>query len=68
MSKKVSIEGMACAGCSGRIANLLNAIPGVTAQVSLEDKSAVVDGPVTNEIIEETINGAGYKVVTIAES
>lgn len=68
MTKKISIEGMSCAGCSGRIQKLLNAIPGVTATVSLEDKEAVVDVPdgVTDQKLIDTIDGAGYKVVSIA--
>lgn len=67
MKKTVKIEGMSCEGCSGRIQNLLNTIPGVTAVVSLAEKEATVDGPddISDDIIREKITGAGYEVTNI---
>lgn len=67
MKKIVKIEGMHCAGCSGRIQNLLNRIPGVTAEVSLEEKEAVVNGPddLPDDTLRDTITGAGYQVTEI---
>lgn len=69
MRKKIDIDGMMCKGCSGRIDKLLNAIPGVSAQVSLDDKNAIVDitGDVEDAVLVDTIDGAGYKVVQITE-
>lgn len=67
MKKIVKIEGMSCEGCSGRVQNLLNAIPGITAIVSLAEKEATVDGPddVSDDVIRHTITGAGYEVTDI---
>lgn len=69
MAKKtVKIEGMHCAGCSGRIQRLLNALPGVDADVSLEDKEAVVEMPddMPVETVTDKISGAGYQVVSVS--
>ena len=66
--KTIKIEGMKCAGCSGRVQRLLNSLPGVDAQVSLEDKEAVVEVPeaVTDDMLADKIKGAGFEVVSIA--
>lgn len=68
MTKKIAIEGMSCTGCSGRVQKLLNAIPGVNATVSLEDAEAIVELPedVSEQTLIDTIDGAGYKVVSIS--
>lgn len=63
---KVIIEGMMCTHCSGRVEQVLNALPGVTASVNLEEKTATVTGEVTPEAIKATVEGAGYRVVSIS--
>lgn len=69
MAKKtIKIEGMKCAGCSGRIQKLLNSLPGVEAVVSLDDKEAVVDAPddMPEATLTDKIKGAGFEVVSVS--
>lgn len=70
MKKTIKIEGMTCEGCSGRIQNLLNRIPGVDATVSLAAKEAEVNVPddLVDDILRDTITNAGYQVVEIVNS
>ena len=48
---------------------LLNAMDGVTAQVSLENKSATVTltRDISDQVFIDGITGAGYKVISIHE-
>ena len=68
MTKTISIEGMMCGHCTGRVEKALSEVAGVTAvTVSLEDKNAVVtaeDG-VTDEMLTKTVTDAGYEVTGI---
>ena len=66
MTKTVTIEGMMCMHCSGRVEKALNALDGVTATVDLAAKTATVTGDVTDEVLRKTVEDAGYKVVSIA--
>lgn len=66
MTKTITIEGMMCMHCSGRVEKALNAIEGVTATVDLAAKTATVTGDVTDEVLRKTVEDAGYKVVSIA--
>jgi len=66
MEKKVIIEGMMCQNCVKHVSKALNALPGVSAQVDLDSKSAVVTGETTEEAIRAAVEEAGYKVVSIA--
>ena len=65
MEKKVVIEGMMCMHCKAHAEKALNAIPGVSAVVDLESKTATVTGDVTDDAIRAAIDEAGYKVVDI---
>lgn len=66
MSKKVVlIEGMMCAHCSGHVLAVLNALPGAAAEVSLEEKCAVVSGEISDEAIKKAVTDAGYTVTAI---
>lgn len=65
MTKTVIIEGMRCSHCSGRVQQVLNSLPGVKAEVSLDKKCAVVTGSADNEEIKKAVENAGYKVVEI---
>ncbi len=65
MEKKVMIEGMMCQNCVKHATNALNALPGVTATVDLESKTATVIGDVTDEAIKKAIADAGYEVTGI---
>lgn len=69
MTKKIIIEGMSCGHCSGRVEKALNALDGVTAKVSLADKTATVQlsKEISDEQLRKTIEDAGYQVVKISE-
>lgn len=67
MKKTVSIEGMMCEHCTGRVDKALNGIDGVKAQVSLQDKAAYIElsQEVSDEVIKNAVEEAGYKVINI---
>ena len=67
MKKTIKIEGMMCSHCTGRVDKALNALDGVTATVSLEDKAAyvTVGGAVTDEELKKAVVDAGYEVTGI---
>ena len=65
MEKKLIVEGMSCSHCSGRVESALNAIPGVTAKVDLEKKTATVSGDVSDDTLRKAVEDAGYQVVSI---
>ena len=67
MKKTMKIEGMMCGHCTGRVEKALNALDGVQAQVSLEDKAAYVtiDGDVSDETLKKTVEDEGYQVTGI---
>ncbi|MGB3541848.1 cation transporter, partial [Rubrivirga sp.] len=62
----LSIEGMTCAACSGRVERSLSALEGVeTASVNLVTERATVaydPEQVTPSELAETVEGAGYDV------
>lgn len=62
----VKIEGMMCAHCTGSVEKALNALEGVEAKVSLEDKAAyVTSDAVTDAVLIKAVTNAGYEVVEI---
>lgn len=65
MTKTISIEGMMCTHCTGRVEKTLSELPGVKeVTVSLEEKNAVVtaEDSVTDEILTKAVTDAGYEV------
>ncbi len=66
MEKKVVIEGMMCQHCRAHVDKALNGIPGATATVDLDTKTAVVTGDVSDDAIRAAVEEAGYQVVSIA--
>ena len=66
MTKTITIKGMMCAHCSGRVEKALNDLPGVTAAVNLEAGTAAVQGDVSDEVLAKAVTDAGYEVVSIA--
>ena len=70
MKKVVKIDGMMCSHCTGRVSQALNAMEGVEAEVSLEDKCAYVTlhAPVSDAALTQTVTDAGYTVVSIEEA
>ena len=68
MKKEIIIEGMSCGHCSARVDNVLSELSGVTVEsVNLETKTATValTGEVTDAVIREAIEDAGYDVIEI---
>lgn len=69
MTKTITITGMMCPHCSGRVQQVLTAIPGVSAaEVSHESGKAVLTltEDVSNDVLTAAITDAGYQVVSIA--
>ena len=68
MKKTMKIEGMMCGHCTGRVEKALNALDGVQAEVSLEDKAAylTIDGDVSDDTLKKAVEDEGYQVVSIA--
>lgn len=66
MAKTMTIKGMMCEHCSGRVAKALNDLPGVTATVDLAAGTAAVQGDVSDEVLTRAVTDAGYEVVAIA--
>ncbi len=69
MKKTIYIDGMMCTHCTGRVDKVLNAIDGVEATVSLEEKCAYVtlSKDVTDAELKTTIENEGYTVVDIKQ-
>lgn len=69
MKKIIGIEGMTCGHCQARVEKALNAVAGVKAKVDLNKKSAVVetDGSISDELLKQTVEEAGYSVTSIEE-
>ena len=65
MTKVMTIEGMMCGHCTGRVQKALEAIEGVTAvTMSLEAKTATVElaAEVSEEALTAAVAEAGYEV------
>ena len=67
MKKTIYIEGMMCPHCTGRVDKVLNAMEGVTASVSLEEKCAFVttEKEYSDEQLKAVIENEGYTVTEI---
>lgn len=67
MKKTIHIEGMSCSHCTGRVEKALNALDGVCATVSLEEKAAAVtlSKEVSDDVLRAAVTDAGYEVTGI---
>ena len=68
MTKKLTIEGMMCSHCTGRVEKALSALEGVSSVVmDLEGKSATVtlSADVSDALLTQTVTDAGYEVTAI---
>ncbi len=68
MTKTMTIEGMMCAHCTGRVQKALEAVEGVkNVNVSLENKAAAVEfeGEVSDDALSAAVTEAGYEVKSI---
>ncbi len=69
MKKVLTVEGMMCAHCTGRVQKALEAVEGVTAvTMDLEAKTATVElsGEVSDGALTDAVAEAGYEVSGIA--
>lgn len=67
-SMQLTIEGMSCASCVGRVERALNAVPGVEqAHVNLATERATVRGHVLAAEIIKAIDGAGYTATLVGD-
>lgn len=65
MKKKeivLDVEGMMCEKCAGRVKKALEAVKGVTAEISLAEKTAKVTCPeaADAEALAKAVTEAGY--------
>ena len=67
MKKTMKIEGMMCKHCVAHVTKALEAIEGVTPEVSLEDNAAylTLDREVPDEVLTKAVVDAGYEVTGI---
>lgn len=68
MTKTIKINGMMCSHCTGRVSDALNALDGVTAEVTLDNGGQAVvtlSKDVSDETLTKTVTDAGYEVTGI---
>ena len=68
MTKTIKINGMMCSHCTGRVGEVLNAIDGVSAEVSLDNGGQAVvtlAKNVSDDVLKKAVVDAGYEVVGI---
>ena len=68
MTKVMTIEGMMCGHCTGRVQKALEALEGVgSVTMSLENKTATVElaTEVSDDVLTAAVTDAGYEVVGI---
>ena len=66
MKKLMKVEGMHCGGCSGRLKRILEALPGVTeAGADHAAGTAYVVGDVSDEALNEAVEGGNFKLLGI---
>ena len=66
MERTLTIEGMMCQHCAAHVTKALNALPGVTATVDLDAKTATVTGSADDEALKKAVEDAGYQVTAIS--
>lgn len=60
--KKYNVTGMACGHCRARVENAIAALEGVeSVTVSLEEKSAEVEGDISDEAVIEAVKSVGFE-------
>ncbi len=63
---RLSIGGMACAGCVGAVEDALKSVPGVEASsVNFAEHTAEVTGEITAEELIKTVTAAGYEAAEL---
>ena len=66
-TRVIQIEGMSCAHCSTCVEKALNSVPGISATVNLENKTAVVytEPYVKLSSLRQAVEDSGYQVINI---
>ena len=70
MEKILKVEGMQCGHCKAHVEKALGEVAGVvSAQVDLDAGTATValTGEVSDAILKDAVENAGYTVASIAE-
>lgn len=66
MKKKILIEGMKCSHCVAHVKDALEELNDVTLlEVNLEEKYALVETNISDEVLKDTIEEEGYDVIAI---
>ncbi len=68
MTKTIKINGMMCSHCTGRVSDALNAIDGVTADVTLDnggEARVTLAKDVSDDALRSAVTDAGYEVTAI---
>ena len=62
----MKIDGMSCAHCSARVKTALESLRGISAQISLEEKTARVKCPMSTDAqtLVAAVTDAGYTVLS----
>jgi len=68
MEHTYKITGMSCQGCRSKVENVLNAIDGISAQVTLEPAEAVItmQEHIPTEKLQEALSAAGHYGIEMA--
>lgn len=68
-TKLMIVEGMTCENCKNRVERCINDIDGAAARVNLKKKEVkvILEKSVSNETLTQTVQRAGYKVVSITK-
>lgn len=68
MKRKIFIKGMTCMKCVNHVKVALESIPNIEdVQVDLADKSAMISGNVSEEVIIKALSEKDYEVINIQE-
>ncbi|MBL4613599.1 MAG: heavy-metal-associated domain-containing protein [Magnetovibrio sp.] len=66
MSDSYKVIGMTCGGCAKSVTNaILDAAPGATVDVNLDEKSVAVDGA-DQATVQQAVEDAGFEFVGAA--
>lgn len=67
MKKIIDIEGMHCGHCSSSVKKALEKLEGVSATVSHETKSAIIEMSVEHSdgVLKKSITDAGFEAISI---
>lgn len=69
MIQILTVEGMMCSHCAGRVQSALQQVPGVQkAEVDLPSKTVQVEGEhLSAEALRLAVEKAGYQVIALKE-